>query len=157
MQACTPVASAFLDPTLMDASGSYLSSPGTPNHTKCNNKNFFPLHTYCNKCLDWAKTKWKLVWVCVLTSLDRSVGLFRNPCYFHLLSGHSLLRLLFLSSSFNSKWEPFCFVASDFHVRTASWSAPADVQAFWSIHLFRDFLSGKALYSHPYLGGFQSN
>lgn len=93
---------------------------------------------------------WTVLW-------DYATGLFGNPCYFHLLSGHSLLRLLFLSSSFNSKWEPFCFVASDFHVRTASWSAPADVQVFWSIHLFRDFLSGKALYSHSYLGGFQSN
>lgn len=85
MQACTPVASAFPDLTLMDASGSYLSSPGIPNHTKCNNNNFFPLHTYCNKCLDWAKTKWKLVWVCVLTSLDRSVGLCNRPLWKSLL------------------------------------------------------------------------
>lgn len=55
----------------------------------------------------------------------------------------------------------FLFIISQQQVRAflfcCFWSTPADVQAFWSIHLFRDFLSGKALYSQPCLGGFQSH
>lgn len=57
----------------------------TRNHTKYDNNNFFPPHTYYKKFLDWAKTKWKLVWVCVLTSLDLSMGLCNRPFWKSLL------------------------------------------------------------------------
>lgn len=145
----------FPRPHSYGCSSSYFSSPGIPKTTQSVTiiLSSLPVPVTRNdltepksneRCCEFVSLPlWTFPW-------DYATDFFENPCYFYLLSVHSLLRLLFFSSSLNSKWEPFCFVASGQPQLMFRLSV-------WSIHLFRDFFSGKALYSQLCLGGFQSH
>lgn len=111
----------FTDPTLIGAPGSYFSSPGTAKTTETVTTiiSSLPLQEMLGLSQNQMKAG-----VSLCPYLSRPFHgimqfLFGNPCYFPLLFVHSLWRLLFLSSSL-SKGEPFSFVASGFHIRTAS-------------------------------------
>lgn len=106
----------------MDAPGSYLSSPAILNCTKRNN-HFSSLPPIPITRSAWIEAKWNENWreflfpylsgpFCGITwKAYLEIPAIFTSCL------HFLLWLFFLSSSLTGKWEPFCFVASGFHVR----------------------------------------
>lgn len=149
----------FQNPTLMDAPGSHPSSLGIPNCMKCNNSNFFPPIPIKRNARSEPKPDENWYEFLVFYPSGPSCGITQNTFLEIPATFTSCLRILSPVAVFPfiiSHQQVRAFLFPYFcHVRTP----PGQLQLVGRllIHVFRDFPSGKVLYSQWYLRGFQTN